>query len=505
MAQEPRLLSVQDLLVVLAGQAPRLFGEVHDPLTGIFEHSKEVRPGSVFAVREGHRHDGKHFATEARASGASLLLTGRGSELPAPRIEVDDVPRALGILAQKFWGEPSHKMTVLGITGTNGKTTTAYLVEQVLLALGLGVARLGTLGFFVNGQRREESLTTPGAVDLARALSLASDEGARFCVMEVSSHALAQERVRGVRFHGAAFTNLSQDHLDYHGSMESYGAEKAKLFLSHEPEMSVVNVDDPWGRRIASEIERAHPSQRLARFSREGRNEAEIRAEQVQFRAAGLSARLSIFGKARPFEASLVGAHNLENLLAALGLLVAADIDVDVALAELGRARSAPGRLETVSEPDDDVTVLVDYAHTPAALEGVLGSLRATDATEIVCVFGCGGDRDRGKRPLMGRVASELADRVIITTDNARSEAPEAIAEEIARGIEGRPYQIVIDRRLAIFEAIQHASPGSTILLAGKGHESFQTIGSQTLPFDDAEEARQALALRRQSGRGKGT
>lgn len=504
MVPEPALLSAQDLLDALEGQGPRLLGQVDGRLTGIFDHSDDVGPGSVFVVRGGQKHDGQNFAEKARASGASLLLTSRGSALRGPRIEVDDVPRALGILAQKFWGDPSHALLVLGITGTNGKTTVAHLIEQVLLGLNHGVARIGTLGFFVNGRRQAESLTTPGAVDLARTLAIARDQRARFCVMEVSSHALAQERVRGVRFQGAAFTNLSQDHLDYHGTMAAYGAEKAKLFFAHEPGLSSINIDDPFGQTLALELARSRPDLRLARFSCAGRADAEIRSQDVQFRASGLAARVSAFGRECSLKSPLVGAHNLENLLAALGLLIAAGIELDVAVDGLSRARSAPGRLERVSELEDDVTILVDYAHTPAALEGVLRSLRIASAGPITCVFGCGGDRDKGKRPLMGRIASELSARVIITTDNARSEDPATIAREIASGIASHSYQIVLDRRDAIFEAITSAPPGSTVLLAGKGHESSQTIGAETLPFDDGEEARAALVLRRSGPQGKG-
>lgn len=505
MTVEPKAFRAPELMSALAGLGPRLVGASDELLIDITDDSRRVRPGSVFVARSGTQHEGQKFVRDALDRGASLVVTEHDAELDAPRLEVDSVPRALGILAQKFWGDPSERLTVLAATGTNGKTTTAILVEQALRGLGLSVARLGTLGFFVDGERVEDTLTTPGAVDLARLLATARARGARFCVMEVSSHALVQARIAGVRLAGAAFTNLSQDHLDYHGSMESYGAAKARLFFDYAPELSIVNVDDAFGRELAARIASATPRRRLARFSRQGAEGAEIRAQEAEYRAEGLSARLEVFGRRFTLESSLVGPHNLENLLAALGLLIAAGFDVDLAAAELSKATAAPGRLERVSQADDDIAVVVDYAHSPAALEGALWALRATGPARITCVFGCGGDRDRGKRPLMGRAASAFADDVIITTDNARSESPAAIAGEIAAGIEGGAYRILLDRREAIFEAVRAAEPGTTVLIAGKGHEAFQTIGDQTSPFDDAEQAREALVLRRQGAPGKGT
>lgn len=505
MTVEPLAFRVPELISALAGLRPRLVGDHDGVLSDVTDDSRKVRPGSVFVARRGTHHEGQKFVQDALDKGASLVITEHDADLEAPRIEVDSVPVALGLLAQKFWGDPSERLTVLAVTGTNGKTTTASLVEQALRGLGLSVARLGTLGFFIDGERIEDTLTTPGAVDLARLLATARARGARFCVMEVSSHALAQARIAGVRLAGAAFTNLSQDHLDYHGDMDSYGAAKAKLFFDYAPELSIVNIDDDFGKKLAERIRSAAPGRKLARFSRQGDPEAEIRAEDAQYRADGLRAHLNVLGRRFTLESQLVGPHNLENLLAALGLLTAAGFDVDLAAAELSKATAAPGRLERVSEANDDIAVIVDYAHSPAALEGALWALRATGPARITCVFGCGGDRDRGKRPLMGRAAAAFADEVIITTDNARSESPAAIAEEVASGIEGRPYRILLDRREAIFEAIGSAEPGTTVLIAGKGHETYQIIGDRTFPFDDAEQARQALVLRRRGSPGKGT
>ncbi len=505
MTVEPMAFRVPELISALVGLRPRLLGESDGLLIDITDDSRKVRPGSLFVARSGSKHEGRKFVRDALDKGASLVITEYGAEVDAPRIEVENVPQALGILAQKFWGDPSERLTVLAVTGTNGKTTTASLVEQALRGLGLSVARLGTLGFFVDGKRIEDTLTTPGAVDLARLLATARARGARFCVMEVSSHALVQARIAGVRLAGAAFTNLSQDHLDYHGDMDSYGAAKAMLFFDYVPELSIVNVDDEFGRGLAARIANLEPTRKLARFSRQGAPEAEFRAEGAQYRADGLSARLDVLGRRFTLESSLVGPHNLENILAALGLLTAAGFDVDLAASELSKATAAPGRLERVSDVSDDIAVVVDYAHSPAALEGALWALRATGPARITCVFGCGGDRDRGKRPLMGRAAAAFADEVIITTDNARGESPAAIAAEVAAGVFDRPYRILLDRRDAIFEAIRAAEPGTTVLIAGKGHETYQIIGDQTFPFDDAEQAREALVLRRQGSPGKGT
>jgi len=470
-----------------------LVGDAETVVLGVSEDSRRVAPGCLFAARAGSKANGVDFVTAAAHAGAVAVLAPRGLSLDfVPRLVVPDVGLALGHVAQALSGWPSRRLRVVGITGTNGKTTTAALVAQALSAAGRSVARLGTLGLFVDGEHVRDTLTTPGAEELSACLRLAVQRGATDFVMEVSSHALAQGRVSGVEFSVGAFTNLSQDHLDYHGSMEEYGAAKARLF-SLGPKASVINVGDPFGRSLA-----ARTSGALS-VSLDARAAADIVARKVELSRRGTVLSLDVRGREVVLHSALLGEFNAENLLVALGILTELGYGPDEAAQHLSSASAVPGRLERVDDSRDDVVALVDYAHTPDAVARALDVARGLNPSRVVCVLGCGGDRDRQKRPLMGRAAAERADEVWVTTDNPRSEDPAEIARQVLSGTEGSgaSVRLELDRRQAIRGAVLSAPPQAMILVLGKGHETYQLVGSKVLDFDDRVEVKRALEERR--------
>jgi UDP-N-acetylmuramoyl-L-alanyl-D-glutamate--2,6-diaminopimelate ligase len=478
-----------------AGRAVSVTGDTSVALSGVRQDSRSVRPGELFCARDGRAAKGSAFVADAVSRGAAAVLAQRGSiaqPLAVPLIEVDDPASAIGFVAEVVYGRPSHSLPVVGITGTNGKTTTSSLVEQALSALSHRPARLGTLGFSFGDDQREGSLTTPEADEISRLCAEVRDAGGTELVMEVSSIALASARVDALRFAVAAFTNLSQDHLDFHASMTEYGAAKARLFDALAPGVSVLNVDDAFGAELA-----ARARGQVITTGRAA--SAQVRPLATSLDASGIRARVVTPQKTVELESRLIGEHNLENLLTALGVLIALEIDAEAAAAALGSAVGAPGRLERCDTPDDDVRVLVDYAHTNDALENVLNALRAVTKGELICVFGCGGDRDPTKRPRMGAAVARGASRAIVTNDNPRSEDPASIARAIVPGFAGSstPFVVELDRRTAIRRAVLDAAPGDTVLVAGKGHEPYQIVGSEKLPFDDREVSREALAERR--------
>jgi UDP-N-acetylmuramoyl-L-alanyl-D-glutamate--2,6-diaminopimelate ligase len=474
-------------------------GDTSRTLTGVRQDSRQVRPGELFCARDGRATKGSAFVNDAIARGAAAVLAKRGSisePLAVPLIEVEDPARVLGFVAEFVYGRPSRALPLVGITGTNGKTTTASLLEQALRALSRRPARLGTLGYSFGEEQREGSLTTPEADEISRLLAEVRDAGGTEFVMEVSSIALASARVDALSFGVAAFTNLSQDHLDFHGSMSAYAVAKARLFDELGPRASVLNIDDRFGAELAG---RARGT-----LITTGRAQAAmVRPLSTALDASGIRARVATPAGVVELESSLIGEHNLENLLTALGVLLALGIDAEAAARALALATGAPGRLERCDTPDDDVRVLVDYAHTDDALENVLRALRSVTRGELVCVFGCGGDRDASKRPRMGAAVAHGASRAFITSDNPRSEDPKNIARAIVPGFarSSTPYVVELDRRLAIRRAILEAVPGDTVLIAGKGHEPYQIIGAERLPFDDRTVAREALAERRTGAR----
>jgi UDP-N-acetylmuramoyl-L-alanyl-D-glutamate--2,6-diaminopimelate ligase len=380
-------------------------------------------------------------------------------------------------------------VALVGITGTNGKTTTASLVQQALLAAGKRAALLGTLGFFFDGAQSEATHTTPGADDISRRLAAVAVRGGSHLVMEVSSHALELGRVAALGFEVAAFSNLTQDHLDFHGSMAAYGAAKARLFEELSPRASVINVDDAFGRELA-----LRARGRVLSVSRKG--PASVAAERAQLDLHGIQAEIRIEQRSCRLRSRLVGAHNLENLLLALGILLALGLEPEAALRALESAAGAPGRLERCDQAGDQRLVVVDYAHTPDALERVLDVLRPLTPGKLWCVFGCGGDRDPGKRPLMGKAVATRADHAVVTNDNPRTEKPEDIAAAIVPALaeSGIDFAVELDRAVAIRRALLATEPGDTVLIAGKGHEDYQIFGHEKRPFDDRVEARAALA-----------
>jgi UDP-N-acetylmuramoyl-L-alanyl-D-glutamate--2,6-diaminopimelate ligase len=427
--------------------------------------ARAVSPGALFFCVPGSRADGHDFAAEAVANGAVALVVERPLELDVPQLVVPDARRAMAAAADEFFGRPSEELQVVGVTGTNGKTTTTFLLYSILAAAGRRPGLLGTIESRVGGERRPAIRTTPEAIDVQRAFREMLDAGDRSCAMEATSHGSELGRLDRVRFSALVFTNLSQDHLDFHGTMERYFAAKRRLFVEGNPP-AAINVGNDWGRRLAQD----RPDALTFGF-----------AEDAQVGPRALDG----------FDLKLRGRFNVENALGALAASRLLGIDGDAIARGLEAVRGVPGRFESVSE-GQPFEVIVDYSHKPAALESVLRTARELATARLICVFGCGGDRDRGKRPIMGRIASELADVAIVTSDNPRSEEPQAIIDEILEGVIGE-VEVEPDRTAAIARAISVANEGDVVLIAGKGHEQGQEFADRTIPFDDREVARDVL------------
>jgi UDP-N-acetylmuramoyl-L-alanyl-D-glutamate--2,6-diaminopimelate ligase len=488
-------MSLKELASSLSALAPRVVGDADVRLSGVRQDSRRVEPGELFVARTGGKTSGLAHVESAVAAGAAAVMVERGQPLPAlrlPLLEVTDVKQGLALAAHAVYGAPSHAVDVVGVTGTNGKTTTTFLIEQGLRASGAEPARLGTLGFEMGGSLLGETLTTPEADDIARCLVEVRRRGGTHLVMEVSSIAVVQRRVEGARFRAAAFTNLTQDHLDFHGTLEAYGEAKAELFTRLSPQLSVVHVGDPFGRQLGARIVDAE-------LLRVGRRDADVFVREATLTARGLKAHVITPKGDCVLDSALVGEHNLENLLVALGVLVGLGMAPSDAGRALSVAPQVPGRLERCDGPDDDVLVLVDYAHTPDALARVLAAVRALGEGRVLCVFGCGGDRDPKKRAPMGEAVGRGADLAYVTSDNPRTEDPSAIVSAILPGLRAASasYEVELDRALAIEKAVLDARPGDVVLLAGKGHEDYQLVGTEKRHFDDREQARRALSLRR--------
>jgi UDP-N-acetylmuramoyl-L-alanyl-D-glutamate--2,6-diaminopimelate ligase len=478
-----------------------LRGDGQIRVVDVEQDSRRVGHGALFAALRGARTDGLAHVSDAVRRGAVAVLCEPGhhdalAPLGVPILEVNDTRRAMARAASLVHGEPTRALRVVGITGTNGKTTTAHLVEAALEATGALTGIVGTLGHRLRGMPLGEGHTSPEADELQRIAASMRQSGASHLVMEVSSIALAADRVAEVVFDVAAFTNLTQDHLDFHGTMEAYAAAKDRLFLEWRPRVSVVNVDDPHGDALASRL-RASGGEVLT-VSVRADSGADLAPTEVVSSTAGT--RL-VLADGLTLESPLVGAHNASNLMVALGIARALGLGPS-AFEGLARMRNVAGRLERCDDPNqDDVVAVVDYAHTPDALERVLASVRGLTDGELWCVFGCGGDRDPRKRAPMGEAVARAADVAIVTNDNPRSEAPEAIAGQILVGVAragaASRHLVELDRARAIELAIAGARPGDVVLIAGKGHEPYQIIGARTLDFDDREEVRAALARRR--------
>jgi len=474
--------------------------------------SRRVGAGTVFVGLPGTSVDGGCFWPEALAAGAACAVIGRSAAEARPPADGDavlvvaePVARWAGLLAAAFWQDPSQRLRLIGVTGTNGKTTTTHLLEHLAGRCGHPAALFGTLVNRWPGQSVTAQHTTAFADVLQAQLAQAAEAGARIGAMEVSSHALDQQRISGCRFAGAVFTNLTQDHLDYHPSMEAYFEAKASLFrppLLH-PEASdgplaVINVDDAWGRQLAGRLGEACWSSSLEEGS-----SADLRMEQLQFGSDGVSGVLVSPLGSGAFRSPLLGRFNLMNQLQAVGALLQQGLPLHPLLEALADFRGVPGRMERVQVGRRECregslpAVLVDYAHTPDGLESALNACRPFTGGRLICVFGCGGDRDRSKRPQMGEIAARLADQLVVTSDNPRTEDPQQILKDVVAGIPaGTALQVQADRATAIAEAIAAAEPGDLVLIAGKGHEDYQILGTTKIHFDDREEAEKALRAR---------
>jgi UDP-N-acetylmuramoyl-L-alanyl-D-glutamate--2,6-diaminopimelate ligase len=463
---------------------PEIAAVVHD--------SRDVGPGALLCCVPGRRTDGHDHAVDAVAAGAVALVVERFLPLDVPQVRVGSVRLAMGPLAARFHGDPARAMTVLGVTGTNGKTTVTYLLDAIGRAAGLRTAVVGTTGVRLGGDVVETGFTTPEATELQALLARMRDDGVQLVAMEVSSHALAQHRVDGTRFAVAGFTNLGQDHLDLHGSIDEYRAAKARLFTAALTDCAVVNGDVPaLYDRAAAEV----PT-----FSYSTRGEADLWARDVATTDAGSTFVMAneaigdARGRAEAVHVGLPGAFNVENALCAAGMAFAVGLDWGAVRAGLESTRRVPGRLERV-DLGTPFAVYVDYAHTPDGLASVLDAARAEAAGRVLAVFGCGGDRDPTKRAPMGRAVGERADLVVLTSDNPRSEDPASIAAaaEVGLRASGARYEVELDRRRAIRRALGAARPGDVVLVLGKGSEQGQTAGGVTVPFDDRVVVREEL------------
>ena len=474
-----------------AAEPLRTTGEPGVEISDLAYDSRTVEPGTLFFCVVGERADGHEFAARAVERGAAALVVERELELGVPQVVVADARAAMAPIAARFHGDPTAELRVAGITGTNGKTTTAFLLREVLEAAAVQSGLLGTVKQVVGAVEEEVERTTPEAIDLQRTFRRMLEGGDRACAMEVSSHALALHRVDAVRFELALFTNLTQDHLDFHADMDDYFRSKRRLFAELRPEKAVVNVDDAYGRRLAEEFE-------CLTFSAEGA-EADFSARNASFDATG--AAFTVVGREEETEVRTMmpGHFNVANALGAFAAAIAMEVGPREAAAGLAKARRVPGRFEPVDE-GQDFAVLVDYAHTPDSLDNVLAAARRLTGGRVISVFGAGGDRDRDKRPKMGQAGAEGSDLAIVTSDNPRSEDPESIIAEVLAGAGEGGVESEPDRRAAIALAFERARPGDTVVIAGKGHEQGQEFeDGRKIPFDDREVAREEL-LRRGGG-----
>lgn len=461
-------------------------------VTGVTLSSDDVEPGDLFAAVPGAHHHGAVFAAAAVAAGAVAILTDEdgatpSAELQVPLLVVEDPRGVLGPLASAVYGDPSRAMTLVGITGTNGKTTTAYLLEGAMAAAGATTALLGTIETRIAGERLPQERTTPEAPALQALLAVARERGVTAAAMEVSSHALALGRVTGTHFAAGVFTNLSQDHLDFHGTMQAYFDAKAKLFQTGIVDTAVICVDDSWGERLMERVRLPHVT-----YSATGVVWADWTVDIVE--SSVLSSDVIARGPAGesvPMHVPMPGRVNIANALGALAAAVAVGVDADTAAAGIGSLAGVPGRLEAV-DAGQPYSAFVDYAHTPDAVGALLDTLRDITTGRLVIVLGCGGDRDRAKRGQMARVAAERSDLAIFTTDNPRSEDPDEILADMTSGLE-LPFVAELDRARAISRALEQLGPGDTVVIAGKGHETGQERSGQITPFDDRVVLRAAI------------
>jgi len=486
-------------------------GNLDQEVTGLAYDSRRLRAGEIFFAIPGEKFDGHEFIPQALRTGAAGVVVAHKGNWPQGTtwIRTKEVRRTMGLWGAYFYGRPSRRMKLVGITGTNGKTTVTYLVESILSAAGLEPGVIGTIDYHYRGRHTPSHQTTPESLELQSLLAEMETAGAQSVAMEVSSHALVQERVRGIDFDVALFTNLSRDHLDYHASMDDYFLAKSKLFTDYlkasvkAKRTAVIYGGDARAAELLSKVHDAG----LEAWSYGEENEWDIHPVKVQSDVAGLRGQLKFKDGYLDFSSPLIGAANLQNIMGAVGVGGCLELPADVIAKGIQQLRSVPGRLEKV-ENNLGISILVDYAHTPDALEKVLNAVRPLTQRRVFTVFGCGGDRDRGKRPLMGEIAARLSDLLVLTSDNPRTEEPLRIMAEIEDGIQKagfnrlgddstqteRGYWVQEDRRTAIRIALRVAQRGDLVLIAGKGHEDYQILGTKKIHFDDREVAREELS-----------
>ena len=497
-------MRLHKLLTAAAIPIPNSMADLE--IQAVSGNSRQLPPASLFVGVPGNHVDGGDYWSSSLTAGAAAAVIGPQAAQkhpPGPRdsvVVVEDPAACLGRLASAFWEHPSQQLQLIGVTGTNGKTTVSHWIEHLSTALGTPTALLGTLENRWPGTVITATHTTAPADVVHGQLAQAVADGVQRAAMEVSSHALAQQRVAGLVFAGAVFTNMSQDHLDFHGDMESYFQAKARLFTADVLHgHAVINCEDIYGQRLYQQLGNKAWGCRLMDPQQRDQHslgmDAELLMYDLAIGAKGVTGRLiSPMGEGH-FRSPMLGRFNLMNLLQAVGVLLACGAPLEPLLEHVPRFGGVPGRMESIPAPD--ISVVVDYAHTPDGLASALQALRPFVVGRLICVFGCGGDRDRGKRPLMATAAAKLADELMITSDNPRTEDPESILQDICSGLpKGMPHQVELDRGLAIHKAVAQAAAGDTVLIAGKGHESVQTIGHEQLPFDDRRVAATAIAGR---------
>jgi UDP-N-acetylmuramoyl-L-alanyl-D-glutamate--2,6-diaminopimelate ligase len=483
------------------GEVTNHRGDLHVPIASLTDDSRQVKPGTLFVAVKGEQDDGHAYVMQAVAAGAAALIAQDASvatKQTVPIVVLRDSRRALGLLAARWLGDPAAHLRMIGVTGTNGKTTTTYLCKAVLESAKRKVGMIGTISYQIGPERIDASHTTPGAVELQHLLARMVQSGLDTVAMEVSSHALAMDRTSGCEYDTAVFTNLTQDHLDYHQTMDKYFQAKLRLFAEltttgnkSGPKRAIVNADDAWGRRI-------QPACRVPGWTYSIREASDIRAYDVRLSVNGTAFRVVTPGGDCEIKSRLVGEHNVYNILAAIGVGLNEGLSLDTVRDGIRTVQNVPGRFEHV-DAGQPFTIVVDYAHTEDALVRLLTAAHAVKTGRIITVFGCGGDRDRGKRPKMGRAATERSDVVILTSDNPRTEDPMAILKEVEAGVRDAlrgtrvRYEMIADRRTAIETAIREAKDGDMVLIAGKGHEDYQILGKQKFHFDDREVAREAV------------
>jgi len=483
-------------LKTLLGTLPvrEIIGPVDRAVASIAYDSRRVQRDGLFVALRGEKSDGHDFIGQAIEKGATVIVTERAEmNSRATCVVVDNTRTAMADLAARFYNFPARKLKLAGVTGTNGKTTTTFLIKHICEKAGLRSGLLGTVRYEIGERVLPAARTTPESLDLQELLAQIRDAGCKAVAMEVSSHALAQERVRDLEFEVAVFTNLTQDHLDYHGTMESYFEAKAKLFeqLARQERkkkpVAIINIDDRYGQKLIGKIDK-----KVSVVTFGTGLKADLRASNYRMEFGGTSYQLDARGKSYLVRVPLIGRFNVANSLAALAAANALGIGLREAVLSLGKSPQVPGRLEMVPAKRQ-FQVFVDYAHSPDALLNVLKTLRELEPKRLIVVFGCGGNRDREKRPLMGQVVDQNADHAIITSDNPRKEDPDKIIAEIEKGFRGNHFEKITDRAAAISRAIEIAQPRDIVLIAGKGHENYQEFADHTVPFEDIQVARRAI------------